>query len=75
MKKIKKLNSKYKFKKSLSEMEMRSLATIIKKIQELGSNIVSEKEKIRMAEKRIEQYKDEILKKEQELMKLEIKKT
>jgi len=31
--KAKKLNSKYKFAKSLSEMELRNLATIVKKIQ------------------------------------------
>jgi len=74
VKKIKNKDSKYKFAKPLSEMELRGLVTIVKKIQDLGSDIVSEKEMIRKAEKRIEQYKDEILKREQELVKLGIKK-
>ncbi len=72
--KAKKLNSKYKFAKSLSEMELRNLATIVKKIQDLGSNIAEENGKIRMSEKRIQQYQEEILKREQELVKLGIKK-
>ncbi|MBA7493637.1 hypothetical protein ES702_04196 [subsurface metagenome] len=74
MKKIKKLNSKYKFEKPLSEMELRGLVTIVKKIQDLGSNIAEENGKIRMSEKRIQQYQEEILKREQELVKLGIKK-
>ncbi|MBA7619148.1 hypothetical protein ES703_26484 [subsurface metagenome] len=74
MKKIKGLDSKYKFAKPLSEMELRSLATIVKKIQDLGSNIAEENGKIRMSEKRIQQYQEEILKREQELVKLGIKK-
>ncbi len=74
MKKIKNQDLKYKFKKSLSEMEMGNLSSIIKKIQDLGSNIAEENGKIRMAEKRIQQYQEEILKREQELVKLGIKK-
>jgi len=74
VKKIKKLNSKYKFEKPLSEMELRGLVTIVKKIQDLGSNIAEENGKIRMSEKRIQQYQEEILKREQELVKLGIKK-
>jgi len=74
VKKIKNKDLKYKFEKPLSEMELRGLVTIVKKIQDLGSNIAEEKGKIRMSEKRIEQYKEEILKREQELVKLGIKK-
>ena len=74
MKKVKDLNQKYKFTRLLSEIELRDLATIVKTIQDLESNIVLTKGKIRMAKRQVDQYKQDKLKSEKELIKLGIEK-
>ncbi len=74
MKKVKNLDSKYKFARSLTEIELRDLATIVKTIQDLESSIELTKGKIRMAKRQVEQYKQDKLKSEKELIKLGIEK-
>ncbi len=74
MKKVKDLDSKYKFTRLLKETELRDLATVIKTIQDLESNIELTKGKIRMAKRQVEQYKKERLECEKELVKLGIEK-
>jgi hypothetical protein len=66
--------TKYKFARTLNEKELRNLATIVKTIQDLESNIELTKGKIRMAKRQVDQYKQDKLKCEKELIKLGIEK-